>query len=316
MKALTLGLVLGVILLPILGSVVWSMYHSLLTMGTEGLRLQRLVGYITHLNDVLSMSARMAAATGDPRWEKHYRTVQPQLDDAILEVALLLRAEYEKNYAAQTKFAYSRLLEMESVALAMVRQGRLKEASSLLFGKEYQDQKVVYSQGIHQMAAAIQHRMENELHGFRTRIWQVGLLGGLSLAIVILAWAGVSVVVKNHLVRRKQAEQDLAAEKERLLVTLRSINDGVITSDTSGNAVLLNPAAEMLTGWTQEEASGRAVSELFGLLSEETQDTCENPVHKVLTTGSACELTNRYIADHQEPLEKVRRAQCSTHSQR
>jgi signal transduction histidine kinase len=217
MKALTFGLVLAVMLLPALGFLVWSMYGSLLTVGTEGLRLQRLVGDITHLNEVLTMSARMASATGDPRWERHYRLMQPRLDDSILEAALLLRAEYEKSYAAQTKLAYSQLLEIESVALAMVRQGRLQEASALLFGTEYEAQKALYSQGIDRITASIQKRIEEEIAIFRRRIWEGGFLAVVSLTIVILGWAGVSLVVKRHLLRH---EEDVT-ERMRLEEQLR-----------------------------------------------------------------------------------------------
>ncbi len=53
---------------------------------------------------------------------------------------------------------------------------------------------------------------------------------------------------------RKQAEEALAAEKERLAVTLRSIGDAVIATDVGGTIVLLNNVAERLTGWTQDEA--------------------------------------------------------------
>lgn len=217
MKALTFGLILAVMLLPALGYLVWSMYGSLLAVGTEGLRLQRLVGDITHLNELLTMSARMAAATGDARWERHYRVIQPQLDDSILEAALLLRVEYEKSYAAQTKLAYSNLLEMESVALAMARQGRLQEASTLLLGTDYDTQKALYSQGIDRIASSIHQRIKEEIDVFRTRIWQGGFLAVLSLTIVILGWAGVSLVVKRYLTRHAED----VAERLRLEGQLR-----------------------------------------------------------------------------------------------
>ncbi|HWR89926.1 MAG TPA: PAS domain S-box protein, partial [Dissulfurispiraceae bacterium] len=58
------------------------------------------------------------------------------------------------------------------------------------------------------------------------------------------------------------SEQELAAEKERLLVTLRSIGDGVITTDTQGKVLLLNVVAEAMTGWTEQEALGRPLSDV------------------------------------------------------
>jgi len=61
-------------------------------------------------------------------------------------------------------------------------------------------------------------------------------------------------------IERKQAEVALATEKELLSVTLLSIGDGVITTDTNGNIVLLNKAAEELTGWNSAEAAGHPFS--------------------------------------------------------
>ena len=75
----------------------------------------------------------------------------------------------------------------------------------------------------------------------------------------VRAWLGVATDIDDQ---RRVAEA-LAAEKERLSVTLRSIGDGVITTDTAGRVVLLNRAAEQLTGWTQEEAAGRPLAEVF-----------------------------------------------------
>ncbi|MDX2480796.1 MAG: cache domain-containing protein [Desulfuromusa sp.] len=65
------------------------------------------------------------------------------------------------------------------------------------------------------------------------------------------------------------AEKALVDEREQLLVTLYSIVDGVITTDTEGRVELMNHVAESLTGWTQSDASGRLLDEVFCLQSEE-----------------------------------------------
>lgn len=91
---------------------------------------------------------------------------------------------------------------------------------------------------------------------------------------------------------RKQAELALAAEKEQLAVTLRSIGDGVITTDTNGKIVMLNQAAEKLTGWNSGEAYGRPLFDVFRIVNELTRKKCENPVEKVLLTGEIVVLAN------------------------
>lgn len=69
--------------------------------------------------------------------------------------------------------------------------------------------------------------------------------------------------LRKEIAEREWTEEALAAEKERLNVTLRSIGDGVITADSEGRVVLINNAAEKLTGWGQEEAAGLGLAVVF-----------------------------------------------------
>jgi len=90
----------------------------------------------------------------------------------------------------------------------------------------------------------------------------------------------------------KKAEDDLAAEKDNLAVTLRSIGDGVITTDTKGKIVMLNRVAEALTEWTSKEATGLPLLDVFKIINQNNRQPCTNPVEKVLTTGDIVELAN------------------------
>jgi PAS domain S-box-containing protein len=81
---------------------------------------------------------------------------------------------------------------------------------------------------------------------------------------------------------RQKAQADLANEKQQLAVTLRSIGDGVITTDTEGNIILLNVVAEELTGWSSEAASGKLLKDVFQLIDHQNPDHCENPVLEVM----------------------------------
>ncbi|MHB8834219.1 MAG: PAS domain S-box protein [Candidatus Methylomirabilia bacterium] len=85
---------------------------------------------------------------------------------------------------------------------------------------------------------------------------------------------------------------ELESQKARLAVTLRSIGDGVITTDTRGLVTMMNAAAEDLTGWTQESAAGRPLAEVFPIVDEGTHTMSDNPVTRVLQTGGVVELVN------------------------
>ena len=87
----------------------------------------------------------------------------------------------------------------------------------------------------------------------------------------------------------------LVNEKERLAVTLRSIGDGVITTDMDGNITFLNKVAEEMTEWNNDEAFGKPLTEVFNIICENTREARENPVEKVLQTGLIVELANHTL---------------------
>ncbi len=104
---------------------------------------------------------------------------------------------------------------------------------------------------------------------------------------------GLEIERWKNLDERRRMEEALAAEKEHLAVTLRSIGDGVITTDMTGRIVLMNAVAETLTGWSQDEAAGKLLSEVFLAYDDRTLRRCEDPVQKVIRTDAAVPLCNR-----------------------
>lgn len=104
---------------------------------------------------------------------------------------------------------------------------------------------------------------------------------------------------------RKRAEEALAAEKERLDVTLRSIGDAVIATDTNGKIVIFNKIAEELTGWSYEEALGQPLTEIFNIINEKTREKCENPIDKVMETNSIVGLANHTVLIARDGTERV-----------
>jgi len=99
----------------------------------------------------------------------------------------------------------------------------------------------------------------------------------------------------RDITKRKLAEEALAAERERLAITLRSITDGVITTDADGKVVLVNRAGEELIGRSQEESAGRPLEEIFRLVHEKTGEPLEIPLNKVLLGENGASSENRAI---------------------
>ncbi|MDH3329057.1 MAG: PAS domain S-box protein [Desulfobulbaceae bacterium] len=99
----------------------------------------------------------------------------------------------------------------------------------------------------------------------------------------------------QEITERKRAQEELAAERERLSVTLRSIGDGVITTDIGGKVVLLNKVAEKLCGWQMAEAEGKMLDEIFQIVDEKNGEPCENPVDQVLTKGHIIALESNAV---------------------
>jgi diguanylate cyclase len=80
----------------------------------------------------------------------------------------------------------------------------------------------------------------------------------------------------------KVVEEALAEEKERLRVTLESIGDGVISTDSEGHVTFINPTAETMTGWSLNDAIGMPADEVFTIIAESTGDEATNPVAECL----------------------------------
>lgn len=94
---------------------------------------------------------------------------------------------------------------------------------------------------------------------------------------------------------RRAAEKELAKQQRWLQVTLSSISDAVIATDTAGRVVFLNPTASLLTGWTSVDAIGQELESIFNIVNEETRLPVRSPVHRTLEEGIITGLANHTV---------------------
>jgi PAS domain S-box-containing protein len=125
---------------------------------------------------------------------------------------------------------------------------------------------------------------------------------GLAGAVVWTPMLGLLFWMTHRLRREWATEQEL---RERLATILTSIGDAVIVTDTQGRVAFMNPVAQALTGWSQEDAAGQHLDRVFVIINEETRQAVESPVAKVLREGAIVGLANHTVLIARDGSERL-----------
>jgi diguanylate cyclase (GGDEF)-like protein/PAS domain S-box-containing protein len=99
----------------------------------------------------------------------------------------------------------------------------------------------------------------------------------------------------TDITERKKAETAVFQAKERAQVTLQSIGDAVITTDSEGRIDYMNPVAESLTGWENREAQGQLIGNVMTVVDETTREGSESPVARCLREGRVLGLAEHTV---------------------
>jgi two-component system cell cycle sensor histidine kinase/response regulator CckA len=141
-------------------------------------------------------------------------------------------------------------------------------------------------------------------------------------ATAIRDGAGAAIfnfAVVEDITQRKAAEEELQAEQERLAVTLHCIGDAVVSTDADGRIALFNEVAVTFTGWSQDEARGRLLSDVLHLADSKDRHSCQHLLndaiqHKIRFSSStpfvlvSRDGTERYVSGTGNPIAPSSRA--------
>ncbi len=204
-----------------LGWTIWSSYDSYresATVRVRLLRIETLRGEVVHLDEVLTMSARMAAATGDVQWDDRYRKFEPQLDSAITELRTLAPSLSGSQFVAETDASNRKLVELEHRALTLVRQGQPREARSLLFSVEYETLKSSYAESMTQLVGLLEAENSATLSSKYRRAL---LSSAAGLGVFLFSLIGWLAVIRS-MSRSYAALSASIAERQRVEEILRN----------------------------------------------------------------------------------------------
>jgi hypothetical protein len=200
---LSLVLLGGVtMLLLVAACLAWSSYRSyqlIADVNQVQRPLQVLSGRIRYLDEVLTSSALLAAATGDPSWEARYSAHVPQLD-SVLQEAVRLAPEAEQPLA-DVDVANTDLVTMETEAFEQVRRGKAADAWELLNGAQYRASKQRYADALGTFTAHLDARQEALLAQARAETKAFVALAVATAVVILLLFVAAGWVVLRSLRR-------------------------------------------------------------------------------------------------------------------
>ena len=227
-------LIITGILLVIIGIHDYHAKQAVNGLKERYVKIEQLRTQIIHVDDILTMSARMAAATGDIKWEIRYRVYEPKLTAAIKQ-AMAVSPEIYRKETDRANFGKIKLLEMEHNAFALIRKGQGKEAMDILFGNQYEFQRSNYARAIENLNALLKKQMDAalEVESSKENLSQISFIS--VFVLLLLSWLTI--------LRITRATQEALVESNRRLDELNKTLDQKVQERTR---VLQNVQSQLL----------------------------------------------------------------------
>ena len=227
----------------------------------------------------IESSYRGFTLTGDEKYVEsfHAGILLWQENEANLEYLTVDNPVQQRQFPTLDRLANEKI-EFGEAVIALRRAKDMEAAANLIRDGEGQQAMDAFRVVIQAMQGEerqllVQRNADTQRSAGRMRN---GLILGVVLGLLVAGIAGWRVQRDSS--KRELAEAALFAEKERAQVTLYSIGDAVVSADVSGNITFLNFVAEKMTGWSCQEAVGRAMSEVLQILDATSRETIPNPM--------------------------------------
>lgn len=248
--------------------------------------------------------------TGDENYLASYRSALVQLPAQLRQIASVpaLR-DSSADLARITELANKKLDELNAT-INLRRSGGFDAAASVVAageGKRTMDDLRAVVEQLRDQQERIARDQTNAADAMtRRRTAIFALASAVNLLFIYWAFQGIQALLFARETARREAEEQRAEaqrQREYLSVTLASIGDCVIVTDSAGRITFMNKVAEQVTGWNLEDARKHPTSEVFKIVDENTRQSAENPVEKVMRDGVIVGLANHTLLIRRDGTE-------------
>jgi len=245
----------------------WRSYKHIRTTDTQLMQINSIESSAMHRDEMLTMSAMMAAVTKNLDWEIRYREFGPRLKALVKEIRHLFKSntmDAEDAEEGLRVFVDDKLDAMENKALELVNQRKYDDAVALLQSPEYEEQKRAYNRGMKEFISNAHSVLRDRRDSHRRKVLLTFTAVNIILLVIALSWLVVYKKRKYQHNKKSRPQQEFDVFAHEWHKTFNAITDGVCIIDKGEGKILhCNSAMTRFLKRPYNEIIGRSCCELL-----------------------------------------------------
>jgi PAS domain S-box-containing protein len=252
---LTISLFFTLLIIFYFVDVGWKLYKQEKQHLMKQASIEKMSEQVIYMDEVLTMSARLNALTGEKYWEDRYKQYEPKLDLVIQKIMSLSPSMTSRRFIAETEVSNSELVSMEHKSFLEVHKGKLDRAKDILFSDNYDNHKRIYANSINNFLATNKLEIDKAVEEYERRMTKYLQM---AIGIIIVIWTIVFLIFRKIFLNRNKIQKKLFESTEKMHLILEASGDGIYGLDLNGNTTFTNSAAIEMFGYSLDEMKSKS----------------------------------------------------------